>query len=255
MIAFLILEGLRDGSRAKSNSSTATNTAPGHGRLDITTLDEAVRFYCHRCLADSTHKTYRAGLNWFLSFCNSFYVNDPFPVSESLLCYFVVSLARQGLAPTTIRTYLAAVCHAQIKRGFPKPRQSSSLLCLRLVQSGVRRERGQNGPPPAECLAITPPVFHQIRAALLVVPPHHDKAMIWAAASACFFGFFQAGEITVPSVLAFDPTVHLAWGDVSIDSAPPPVKDSCFSEAVEDRPVQRRCRRCSWVQLVTSSAQ
>ena len=41
-------------------------------------------------------------------------MNDPFPVSESLLCYFVASLARQGLAPTTIQTYLAVVYHAQI---------------------------------------------------------------------------------------------------------------------------------------------
>ena len=45
----------------------------------------------------------------------------PFPVSESLLCYFVASLARQGLAPATIKTYLAGVRHAQIMRGFEEP--------------------------------------------------------------------------------------------------------------------------------------
>ena len=172
-------------------------------------MDEAVRFYCHRGLADTTHKTYRARLNRFLSFCNTFYVNDPFPVTESLLCYFVASLARQGLAPSTIRTYLAAVRHAQIMRGFPEPRQSSSLPRLRLVQSGVRRERGQHGPPPTQRLPITPPILRQIRAVLLAAPSHHDKAMLWAAASACFFGFFRAGEITVPSASAFDPSVHL----------------------------------------------
>ena len=155
-------------------------------------------------------------------------MNDPFPVSESLLCYFVASLARQGLAPTTIRTYLPAVRHAQIMRGFPEPRQFPSLPRLRLVQSGVRRERGQNGPPPAQHLPITPSILRQIRAALLAAPPHHDKAMLWAAASACFFGFFRAGEITVPSVSAFDLTVHLAWGDVSIDSGHPPSKIRVF---------------------------
>jgi len=31
-----------------------------------------------------------------------------------------------------------------------------------------------------------------------------------------FLSFFCAGEITVPSVLAFDARVHLAWGDVAI---------------------------------------
>ena len=42
--------------------------------------------------------------------------------------------------------------------------------------------------------------------------------MMWAAAMVCFFGFFRLGEITVPSVAAFDPTVHLAWGDVAVDN-------------------------------------
>ena len=155
-------------------------------------------------------------------------MNDPFPVTESLLCYFVASLARQGLAPSTIRTYLAAVRHAQIMRGFPEPRQSSSLPRLRLVQSGVRRERGQHGPPPTQRLPITPPILRQIRAVLLAAPSHHDKAMLWAAASACFFGFFRAGEITVPSASAFDPSVHLAWGDVAIDAGNPPSKIRVF---------------------------
>ena len=34
----------------------------------------------------------------------------------------------------------------------------------------------------------------------------------------CFFGFFRAGEITVPAAEAFDPAVHLAWGDVAIST-------------------------------------
>ena len=100
--------------------------------MGITILDKAVHFYCDRSLANSTHKT---DFNQFLSFCNSFYVNDPIPVSESLLCYFVASLARQGLAPTPIRTYLAVVGHAQIMRGFQESRQSSSLLLCVLCRA------------------------------------------------------------------------------------------------------------------------
>ena len=33
-----------------------------------------------------------------------------------------------------------------------------------------------------------------------------------------FFGFFRAGEITVPSASMFDPAVHLTWGDVAISA-------------------------------------
>ena len=41
--------------------------------------------------------------------------------------------------------------------------------------------------------------------------------MLWAAATVCFFGFFRSGEITAPSLTAFDPSVHLSWGDVAVD--------------------------------------
>ena len=120
--------------------------------------------------------------------------------------------------------YLAAVRHAQIMRRFPEPRQSSSLPRLHLVQCGVRRERSQHGPPPKERLPITPPIPRQIRASLSTVQPQHDSAMLWAAASACFLGFFRAGEITIPSATAFDQTVHLAWIDVSVDPGHPPTR-------------------------------
>lgn len=60
---------------------------------------------------------------------------------------FVVALARDGLAPTTIKTYLAAVRNAHIERGFPDLRDASSLPQLQLIQSGVRRERAVRGPP------------------------------------------------------------------------------------------------------------
>ena len=46
--------------------------------------------------------------------------------------------------------------------------------------------------------------------------------MLWATMTICFFGFFRSGEITVPSINFFNPSVHLAWGDVSLDNAMEP---------------------------------
>ena len=45
------------------------------------------------------------------------------------------------------------------------------------------------------------------------------EIMLWATATLCFFGFFRAGEIIVPSLTSFEPTKHLAWGDVAVDDA------------------------------------
>ncbi len=42
--------------------------------------------------------------------------------------------------------------------------------------------------------------------------------MLWAAATTCFFGFLRSGEIVVPGESGFDPTVHLAHGDVKVSS-------------------------------------
>ena len=187
-------------------------------RLDIAALDQALLRYCDRGLADSTRRTYQSGLNRYLSFCFAFWVTAPFPVSETLLCYFVTALAREGIAPATIRTYLAAVRHGQIMRGFTEPRESSSLPRLRLVQNGVRRERTFSGSAPQERLPVTPPLLRRLHPPGLLQPAtaSHDELLLWAAATLCFFVFFRAGEITVPSVTAYDPAVHLSWGDVTI---------------------------------------
>ena len=152
-------------------------------------------------------------------------------MSETSLCAFVATLARQGLAPGTIRTYLAAVRHAQVVRGLPEPQQHSSLPRLQLLQSGVRRDRAESGRAgPRTRLPITPPTLRLLRSSWgagstsrpAPAPRDPDDVMLWAAAVTCFFGFFRAGELTVPSQAAFDPRVHLAWGDVTREGGLPP---------------------------------
>jgi len=45
-----------------------------------------------------------------------------------------------------------------------------------------------------------------------------DIIMLWAAAVTCFFGFFRAGEICIPTLNSFDKERHLAWGDVLLNN-------------------------------------
>lgn len=117
-------------------------------------------------------------MNRFLSFCN---VRSPFPVSESVLCYIVAFLARQGLSPATIKTDLVTIRHAQIIKGHAEPRDSSSLPRLRLLQNEVRREQSRLGHPTHKRLPITPLILRRLRGNWLSTPTpsthDHDVVM------------------------------------------------------------------------------
>ena len=148
---------------------------------------------------------------------------SPFPFSEAILCYFASYLACQHLSPQTIKTYLAGIRHTQITLGLPEPRQFSSLPRLRLVQSGIQRSYSQHSPAPSLIrLPIIPAILRQIHQQWARRASEYDIVMLWAAAVVCFFGFFRSGEITVPSVSAYDESVHLSWGDIAIDNPQSP---------------------------------
>ena len=184
--------------------------------MELSSLDDAVRRYCDRGIAESTTRTYKSGLNRYLSFCNRFGLSAPFPVSEIILCYFVTSLAQEGIAPATIKIYLAAVRHAQVVRGLPEPRESSTLPRLRLIQRGIRRDRARAGLVSTQRLPITPPILRRLRTVLRQRDLSYDSLLVWAVATVGFFGFFRSGEITVSSLSAYDPSVSLSWGDVAV---------------------------------------
>ena len=150
-------------------------------------------------------RTYQSGLNRYLSFCYMFGVSGPFPVSEALLCYFMTSLAREGVAPSTVQTYLA---ESITPRSHPGPCDLSSLPRLRLVQNGIRRESALTGQPSVrQRLPITPVLLRQMRPPAL---QNLATARLWAATTVCLF---CAGEITVLTPSAFNAAVQ---GDVAI---------------------------------------
>ena len=107
----------------------------------------------------------------------------------------------------------------QITIGLPDPKEFSSMPRLKLVQAGIQRHKSEQHTGTVKIrLPITPTILHRIRDYWLPKSTELDIKMLWAAVVICFFGFFRSGEITIPSVNSFDPSRHLAWGDVSLDS-------------------------------------
>ena len=65
-------------------------------------------------MTESTRRTYSVAWTRYQRCCKSEGVS-PLPVSEQGLCRFVTVLAVEGLASTSIRSYLAGVRHDQVK--------------------------------------------------------------------------------------------------------------------------------------------
>ena len=71
-------------------------------------------------LAASTQKAYRAEEKRYISFF-SLIQASPYLVFEHQLCKFVAFMYQEGLSVGTMKSYLAAVRHAQIALGLGDP--------------------------------------------------------------------------------------------------------------------------------------
>ena len=189
--------------------------------MDISSLSESVGFYFQQGLAPSTQKTYQAAHKRFYTFCIMFDISQPFPVSEQTLCCFASYLANEGLAPQSIKSYLAAVRSMQISLGLPDPRESSSLPTLKRVLDGVKRVRMVKGVAPRARLPVTATVLLRVHEHLSSAQDQIRSAL-WAIACTAFFGFFRLGELLPESANAYNPATHLSWGDVAVDSQETP---------------------------------
>jgi len=147
--------------------------------LDLHILDPTIRLYFSSALAASSHKTYKAAENKYLTFCNSFGL-QPLPSSEALLCYFVAFLGQQGLAHSMICTYLSGVRQLQISHGFPEL-SLDRMPRLKQILKGIQVEQGKQGRSPRHCLPITPAILRKLRAIWLSGNPSFNDTMLWAA--------------------------------------------------------------------------
>ena len=187
--------------------------------MDIHRLDQTVRRYYEAALTASTRKTYKAAEHRYLTFCNNFSLS-PLPASENILCYFAACLGQEGLAYSTIRTYLSGVRQIQIAAGYSDPLiDQMPRLCQ--VIKGIRVQAARTGKAPHSWLPITPSILHKLRQVWLECPTF-NSLMLWAACTTTFFGFCRSREVTVESESKFDPQVHLCFSDLATDNAQAP---------------------------------
>ena len=96
--------------------ATPTTAFSKWPRLDIPTLQEAVRRYLGNGITPTTKRTYVSRIQRYIDFCTQTKCLS-IPASENTLLLFVVHLAMQQLSHTSIKVYLSAVCNLHITSG------------------------------------------------------------------------------------------------------------------------------------------
>ena len=102
----------------------------------------------------------------FLSFCTK-NQSPRLPVTETLLCHYVASLADQKLKYQTIKCYSSAVWFLQIMSGFGDPNMSS-MPFLEYLLHGIKLEKAKQRPDATHThLPVTPTILHRLRQSLI----------------------------------------------------------------------------------------
>ena len=178
-------------------------------------MDVHTAFYFAQGLAASSIKMYQSGVNRYLKFCQS--KHSPLPVSQCILCEFILQLADEGLKHRSIKTYLSGVRYYQIRSGHHDPFQGAPMPRLEYVMKGIKQHQAKSGVASRTRLPITPSLLRKLKGVWSASGSERDTKLIWAACCLCFFGFMRAGELTVPSDAEFDEQVHLCVADVALD--------------------------------------
>ena len=166
------------------------------------------------------HRCYNTGQQRYLLFCSQANL-IPIPTSEYTLLLFAAHLALSGLAHTSIKVYFSAIGNLHSSCSHHSAYHKAFTPRLEQVLRGIKREQSITHTERVR-LPITVEIMHQIYSVLSMSPTKYQGMMLWAACCIAFFGFLRVGEMTTPSRDAYDSSVHLSLGDVSLDSRTTP---------------------------------
>ena len=156
-------------------------------------LDGLLSYYQSLRVAQSTRRTYKAGVRAFQQFCTQ-YAIIPFPASSLTLRYFCCYMACQ-VSYKTIKVYLAGIRLEHLERGLEDPTKDE---LLHLLCTGIKRSQSVSKP---KRLPITINVLQtlklQLRNDSSLTPL--EKRLLWAAFILAFYGFLRASEFASSS--------------------------------------------------------
>ena len=114
----------------------------------------------------------------------------PVPTTEATLLLFLAFLAKDGLAYTTIKVYLAAISnlHSDTTAGLHNIYSQQLTPYLEQVVQGIKKEQLRSRPPRIR-LPVTTEIMSRIHNILARSPNDHQSIMMWAACCTAFLDF------------------------------------------------------------------
>ncbi|XP_038050475.1 uncharacterized protein LOC119723727 [Patiria miniata] len=140
----------------------------------------------------NTHKTYRTGWRAFCSFKHNGFVENS-PASPEDVRHFIAWLSLQGLAPSTIATYVAGVGYHHKIRSWPDP--THDFLVTKLL-AGCRRD---NSGSDTRWPMTVPVLARTVQALTHICNDHYEVTLFRAVMLSAFFGFMRIGEFAAIS--------------------------------------------------------
>ena len=113
--------------------------------------------------------------------------------------------------------YLSATNHVHLESGFGDP-HLGSMLRLEHILRGIKRELSKKSSTSKPHLPMTPNILLKLRSVWEEDPLAFDNIKFWAACCICYFGFLRSGEVCSPSDTQYDPSTHLTFTDIAVDS-------------------------------------
>lgn len=142
-------------------------------------------------MATRTRQLYSSAWKSYDAHCHINTTWQPIPVTLQTLVSWITELSKRGLAPTTIKTYLAGIRSTLVDSGVEDLSIFHHPAINRLV-TGIKRRHGEAN--RRDRLPVTRDILLQLLKRLNGAIESH--AIIHAAYCLAFAGFLRAGEFT-----------------------------------------------------------
>ena len=106
------------------------------------------------------------------------------------------------------------------------------------VLKGIKISQARTKPTRTR-LSITSSIMYKIRSFFAHTPLDYNNITLWAACCLAIFGYLRCSEFTIPNQEAFDETVRLSYGDISVDSLQNPQLISMLIKQSKTDPFQK----------------